>query len=218
MKRLTEMERVDSVSEPTERRGRLFYTKRLAAENQASIYFRDGLEGIRDQAGRREHVERRRQCLGRHRGRLFRRQSCWSMASVTGARTKNSIHLLDVDTRQPLSDKLPLARYMGASLNGKALYYSRIVATGSSAVFSHALGTAADKDVEVLAGSYNGEQLSPLDLVGCHVSENGHWLIVTIAHGVPSTREDILLENLRKPGATLEPLVFGIDSRFQLHH
>ena len=43
--RLTEMQRVDSVTPPTERHGRLFYTKRLAAENQASIYFRDGLEG-----------------------------------------------------------------------------------------------------------------------------------------------------------------------------
>ena len=43
--RLTEMQRVDSVSQPVERHGRLFYTKRLAAENQASIYFRDGLAG-----------------------------------------------------------------------------------------------------------------------------------------------------------------------------
>jgi len=106
---------------------------------------------------------------------------------------------------------------MGASLNGKTLYYSRIITGGSSAVFSHALGTSADKDVEVFAGSYHGEQLGPLDLVGCHISENGHWLIVTIAHGVPSTREDILLKDLRTPGATLEPLIFGIDSRFQLH-
>src|ERR1700757_4876398 len=36
VKRLTELQRVDSVSEPREAHGRLFYTKRLAAENQAS--------------------------------------------------------------------------------------------------------------------------------------------------------------------------------------
>jgi len=134
-----------------------------------------------------------------------------------GGADEESIRLLDVDTKQTLSDELPLARYMGVSLNGKTLFYSRIVASGSSAVFSHALGTSADKDVEVLAGAYNGEELGPLDLVGCRVSENGHWLIVTIGHGVPSTREDVLLRDLRKPGAKLEPLVFGIDSRFQLH-
>jgi prolyl oligopeptidase len=49
------------------------------------------------------------------------------------------------------------------------------------------------------------------------VSDNGHWLVVTIGHGVPPTREDILLEDLRKRGATFEPLVFGVNSRFQLH-
>src|SRR5665213_1143352 len=38
--RLTELSRVDSVSVPREEHGRFFYTKRLAAENQASIYFR----------------------------------------------------------------------------------------------------------------------------------------------------------------------------------
>jgi prolyl oligopeptidase len=134
-----------------------------------------------------------------------------------GGADEETVHLLNVETKQKLNDDLPLARYMGVSLSGNTLYYSKIIASGSSAVFSHDLGSPANKDVEVLAGSYNGMQLGPLDLVGCHVSENGHWLIVTIAHGVPSTREDILLKDLRKPGATLEPLVFGIDSRFQLH-
>jgi len=134
-----------------------------------------------------------------------------------GGADEETIHLLDVDARHTLGDQLPLARYMGVSLGGKTLYYSKSLPSGSSAVFSHALGGVADKDVEVLAGSYHGTQLGPLDLVGCYVSENGHWLIVTIAHGVPSTREDILLEDLRKPGSSLEPLVFGVDSRFQLH-
>jgi len=216
VKRLTEMQRVDSVSEPAERRGRLFYAKRLAAENQASIYFRDTLEGPGIKL-----VDANTLSSDGNASVSIADVSSDGKLLVYGERhggaDEESIRLLDVDTRQTLSDELPLARYMGVSLNGKTLYYSKIIASGSSAVFSHALGTSADKDVEVLAGSYNGEQLGPLDLVGCHVSENGHWLIVTIAHGVPSTREDILLQDLRKPGAKLEPLVFGIDSRFQLH-
>src|ERR1700691_4639541 len=44
VKRLTEMQRVDSVSEPREEHGRLFYTKRLAAETQASIYFQNSAD------------------------------------------------------------------------------------------------------------------------------------------------------------------------------
>jgi prolyl oligopeptidase len=216
VKRLTEMQRVDSVTAPTERHGRLFYTKRLAAENQASIYFRDGLEGPEVKL-----VDAGTLSADGNASVSIADVSSDGKLLVYGERRggadEESIRLLDVDTKRTLSDELPLARYMGVSLNGKTLFYSKIIASGSSAVFSHDLGTTADKDVEVLAGTYHGEQLGPLDLVGCRVSENGHWLIVTIAHGVPSTREDILLKDLRTPGAALEPLVFGIDSRFQLH-
>jgi prolyl oligopeptidase len=216
VKRLTEMQRVDSVSEPREEHGRLFYTKRLAAENQASIYFRNRLEEPEIKL-----VDAATLSADGNASVGIADISSDGKLLVYGERhggaDEETIHLLNVDTKETLSDELPLARYMGVSLSGKTLYYSKILPNGGSAVFSHALGTAADKDVTVFAGSYHGEELGPLDLVGCHVSENGHWLVVTIAHGVPSTREDILLQDLRKPGATLEPLVFGIDSRFQLH-
>jgi len=216
VKRLTEMQRVDSISEPREEHGRLFYTKRLAAENQASIYFRDGLEGAEVKL-----VDAATLSADGNASVSIADISSEGKLLVYGERhggaDEETIHLLNVNTKEKLSDELPLARYMGVSLSGKTLYYSKILPGGGSAVFSHSIGSAADKDVTVLSGSYHGEQLGPLDLVGCHVSENGHWLIVTIAHGVPSTREDILLEDLRQPDAKLEPLVFGIDSRFQLH-
>ncbi|MGA8937651.1 MAG: prolyl oligopeptidase family serine peptidase [Acidobacteriaceae bacterium] len=216
VKRLTELQRVDSVSEPDEEHGRLFYTKRLAAENQASIYFRDGLEGPEVRLV--------------NAGTLSANgNASVGLADVSsdgklliygerhGGADEETIHLLNVDTRQTLSDELPLARYSGFGISGTTLYYARILPNGTAAVFKHALGSASDKDVEIFGGTYNGDTLGPLDLIGCHVSENGHWLVVTIGHGVPSTREDILLEDLRKPDATLQPLVFGINSRFQLH-
>ncbi len=216
VKRLTEMQRVDSVSEPTERHGRLFYTKRLAAENQASIYFRDGLEGAEIKL-----VDAGTLSADGNASVSIADISSDGKLLVYGERhggaDEETIHLLDVDTKQTLSDELPLARYSGFGLSGKTLYYAKILPNGAAAVFQHTLGSSADKDVQIFGGNYNGETLGPLDLIGCHVSENGHWLIVTIGHGVPSTREDILLEDLRKPGAALEPLVFGIDSRFQLH-
>ncbi len=39
-KRMTELSRVDQTGMPQEREGALFFTRRLAAENQASIYMR----------------------------------------------------------------------------------------------------------------------------------------------------------------------------------
>lgn len=216
IKRLTELQRVDSVSEPAEENGRLFYTKRLAAENQASIYFRNSLDGPEVRLVNASTLSADGNAsVGiadvSSDGKLL------TYGERHGGADEESIHLLNVDTRQALSDVLPLARYSGLGISGKTLYYARILPNGAAAVFKHALGTSADKDIQIFGGSYNGEPLGPLDLVGCHVSENGHWLIITIAHGVPSTREDILLQDLRKPDAALQPLVFGINSRFQLH-
>jgi prolyl oligopeptidase len=214
--RLTELSRVDQVGVPMEAHGRFFYTKRLAAENQASIYFREGLDGAEVK-------------LVDAGGLSADGNASVSIADVPsdgkllvygvrhGGADEESVRILDVDAKKDLSDELPLARYSGFGLSGKTLYYAKILPSGGAAVFTHELGTGADKDTQVFGGSYKGETLGPLDLISCRVSDDGRWLVVEIGHGVPSTREDILLQDLRKPGATLEPLVFGVDSRFQLH-
>ncbi len=214
--RLTELSRVDQVSVPMEEHGRFFYTKRLAAENQASIYYRVGLEGAEIKL-----VDAGTLSADGNASVSIADISSDGKVLVYGVRhggaDEETVRVLDVEARKDLSDELPLARYSGFGLSGKTLYYAKILANGGAAVFAHAMGTTADKDVQVFGGSYRGETLGPLDLVGCRASENGHWLVVTIGHGVPSTREDILLQDLRKPGAGLEPLVFGVESRFQLH-
>jgi prolyl oligopeptidase len=214
--RLTELSRVDQVSVPMEAHGRFFYTKRLAAENQASIYFREGLDGAEIKL-----VDAGALSVDGNASVSIADVPSDGKLLVYGVRhggaDEESVRILDVDAKKDLSDELPLARYSGFGLSGKTLYYAKILPSGGAAVFVHELGTGADKDTQVFGGSYKGETLGPLDLISCHVSDDGHWLVVGIGHGVPSTREDILLEDLRKPGATLEPLVFGVDSRFQLH-
>ena len=45
-----------------------------------------------------------------------------------------------------------------------------------------------------LRREYRGKQLGELDLVGVHVTDNQHFLIVSIAHGVPATAKTILVE------------------------
>jgi prolyl oligopeptidase len=216
VKRLTELSRVDSVSEPTEEHGRFFYEKRMAAENQASIYMQSGLDGAQVKL-----VDAASLSADGNASVSIMDISSDGKLLVYGVRhggaDEESVRVLDVDTKKNLSDDLPLARYTGFGLSSKTLYYAKILPSGGSAVFAHELGTATDKDTRVFGGTYRGETLGPLDLVGCRVSENGHWLIVTIAHGVPATRQDILLRDLRTPGAELQPLVYGVNSRFQLH-
>jgi prolyl oligopeptidase len=219
--RLTELQRVDQVSMPQEAGGRFFYSKRLAAENQASIYMRVGLDGAEVKLIDAATLS----ADGNTSIGITDISSDGKLLAYDvrhGGADEGLIRLLDVDTRKTLPDELPLARYSGFGISGKTLFYSRIMpgegtANGPTVVFKHELGTAIEKDSKIFGGTYNGETLTPLDLIGCYVSENGHWLVIEIGHGVPATREDILLQDLRKPGAALQPLVYGVDSRFSLY-
>jgi prolyl oligopeptidase len=219
IKRLTEMTRVDSVSPPSEVHGRFFYSKRLAAENQGSLYYRQGLDGseikIVDAAAMSADGNT---SVGIEDISPDGKTLAYSVRH--GGADEGAIQFMDVDTKKPLSDTLPAARYDGFGFAGKVAYYGKIMPSGSGAIFLHTMGTSADRDLQIFPaadGKYKGETIGPLDLVGVGVSENERWLIVSISHGVPATREDILMQDLKKPGAVLEPLVFGVDSRFSLH-
>ena len=81
-KRLTELSRVDQTGMPQAREGALFFTRRLAEENQASIYMRparykvkgDALAAARRcAADRRAQAEHRRERVGKHRCDLGQR-------------------------------------------------------------------------------------------------------------------------------------------------
>jgi prolyl oligopeptidase len=156
--RLTELQRVDSVSEPIEEHGRLFYTKRLAAENQPSIYFRDGLESPETML-----VNLGTFSADGNASVGIADISSYGKLLVYGVRhggtDEELIHVLDVDARKNLSDELPLARYSGFGLSGKTLYYSKILPNGGATVSKHMLGTAVAKDVQIFGGSYRGEML-----------------------------------------------------------
>jgi len=218
VKRLTELQRVDVVGVPTERHGKFFFSKRLAAENQASIYMRDGLHG----ADVRLIDAGTLSADGNASVGIADLSSDGKLLMYSerhGGADEETVRAFDVATRKDLGDALPLARYSGFGLtdDGKTLYYALTTKAGGGAIFRHAMGTSADKDVQVFGGTYRGETLGPLDLVGARISENGRWLVVTVSHGVPATREDILMEDMRAADPKLEPLVWGVDSRFQLH-
>jgi prolyl oligopeptidase len=57
--------------------------------------------------------------------------------------------------------------------------------------------------------------LGEIDGIGARVTANGHYLVININRGVPAKRVDVLLKDLRTPGAEFVPLVFGVESRFR---
>ena len=224
--RLTELSRVDQTGVPQERGGLLFFTRRLANEDQASIYMRPAnfqvSGGATVQPGDERLIDARKLSRDGNTSLSISALSDKGDLLIYGVRhggaDEQVIHVFDVRRRKDAGDELPLARYRGFGLtaDGRTLFYGKTLKDGSAAVFRHLIGSPSEKDTQVFGGSYNGETLGPLDLIACRVSENGHWLIVTVSHGVPATREGILLKDLRKPDAPFRPLVYGVDSRFQL--
>ena len=208
--------RVDQMSTPVKRGDRYFFSRRLAEENQGSIYMREGLHGadVRLIDGTKMSAD------GNTSVNL---QSISKDGSVliygvrVGGADEAEIHFFDVAARKDRADILPSARYSGVSLapDMKGVYYSKYFLHEGSRVFYHAFGvTGADR--LLLGGTYKGEALGEIDYIGVDVSENGHWLQMEIARGVPAKRVDILLKDLRAPDAPITPLVYGYESRFNL--
>ena len=88
-------------------------------------------------------------------------------------------------------------------------------ATDTVAAAASAGSTSSNSADTLLFGQkFHGETLGQLDLISARVTEDGHYLTVTIERGVPARRVDILTRDLRKPDSPFVQLVWGIDSRF----
>ena len=115
--------------------------------------------------------------------------------------------------RTELPDTLPSARYFGANLSPdqKGVYYSRFTHEGTT-VWFHKFGTPASADAKIFGGEYHGEKLGEMALVSAYVTDNQRYLMINISHGVPATREDILVKDLRKLDSPIVPLVYGVEA------
>jgi prolyl oligopeptidase len=134
-----------------------------------------------------------------------------------GGADEQQVRVLDVKRRVPLPGILKSARYFGVQISPDktGLYYA-VFSHQGTLVYFHRFGALQERDTLVFGKEYRGEKLGELDLIQAGISDNGHYLILTIDRGVPATRQDILLKDLRQPDAPVVPLVYGIDNRFTL--
>jgi prolyl oligopeptidase len=210
--------RTDEMSTPIKRGGRLFFTRRLADENQASIFVREGLR-----APDLKLIDGNTRSADGNTSVTLREVTEDGKLLIYGVRVggadEEELRFFDVDKRADMPDVLPSARYNSAQLSPdrKGIYYSRFFPHEGTRVYYHAFGAGSiDSDPMILGKSYQGEALGEIDGLGARVTENGHWLIVTINRGVPAKRVDVLLKDLRKPDSELAPIVYGYDSRFRV--
>jgi prolyl oligopeptidase len=212
---MTKLLKVDVIGIPVVRGDRYFFSRRLAEENQASIYMRTGLHSKDERlidAGKLSADQN----TSVEMWDLTDDGSLMAYSIRVGGADEMEIHFLNVASRKETGDVLPNARYYGVAVgpDKAGVYYSKFFPHEGSRVFYHRFGTPLETDVMLLGKEYRGEALGEIDGVGVDTTANGHYLVFSIGRGVPAKREDILIKDLRKPDSPIVPLVYGIDSRF----
>jgi prolyl oligopeptidase len=216
---LTRLECVETYSIPIERGGSYFFKKRLADENQGSIYLRHGLHGQDERL-----IDATKLSADQNTSVQINDLSKDGSLLVYGIRAggadEESVHILQIDKNdvarnRDLPDTLPSARYSGVQLapDKQGLYYARFDPSGTL-VFYHKLGSPAASDELVFGKSFEGETLGPMQLIGTEITENERYLMITVVHGVPPKRVDIYVKDLRQPDSKIRPVIHGIDNRF----
>jgi prolyl oligopeptidase len=207
--------KTDFVSVPTRRGDRYFFSKRLADENQGSIYMRVGLHGPDEKLIDASKLSAD-QNTSVNTLNLTEDGSMMAYGVRVGGADEVEVHFIDVATRQATADVMPRARYSGVDISPDktGVYYSKLFPHEGNRVFYHKFGTPLDSDAMILGKEYRGEKLGEIDGVGVRTTPNGHYLVFRIGRGVPATREDILIKDLRVPDSPIVPLVYGIDNRF----
>jgi prolyl oligopeptidase len=211
---LDALENVSDWRMPMERAGNYFFRKRVAGEQQFSIYVRKGWTGKDDRIIDPAKLSREANTSVDIED-VSRDGTLLAYSVRMGGADETSVHVFNVKTGKAMEDELPVARYfsVGFAPDGKSLYYSRNNKEGTL-LYQHFWGSRPSRDVVVFGREFRGEELGKDDLFSSTISDDGHYQFVEIERGVPPRRADIVFRDLTKPGSPFEVLVWGLDSRF----
>ena len=209
----------DAIGAPTHRNGRYFYTRKHKDKEKRVVYWKTGETGAE---------------------KVLLDPNTWSSDGSTGLQgwfvsydgrhvaytvsehnaDETTMKVLEVATGKPTRDELTGTRYGGASWtpDNRGFYYnytppaSDKIAEPERGAYTeiryHKLGSDPAKDTIAHPATGN-----PTWFLSPKVSDDGHWLFVTIDHG-SSGGSDIKFQDLRKRGAGWVTLVEGIDASF----
>jgi prolyl oligopeptidase len=211
---LDALEHVARWSTPIERNGTLFFTKRLAGEEQSSIYIR------RSYTAKDERLIDPAQ-LSRDPNTSVSLSAVSKDGTLLvyglrqGGADETALRVYNVKTGKTLEDELPAGLYRSVVFtpDNSAFFYTIQKRTGTL-LYQHKLGDRPSKDELLFGREFRGETLGPIDLFEASITDDNHYLFVTIDRGVPARRVDIVFKDLTKPNTFFEVLIWGVDSRF----
>jgi prolyl oligopeptidase len=195
---LDDLENVSAADSPLQRGESYFFRKRLAGEQQFSIYVRTGWSGkdkrLVDPAvlSTDPNVSVRIEDVSRD-GKML------AYAVQHGGADESSVHVMNVSTGKTMEDELAAARYTSIVFapDGASLYYARNNKEGTL-LYQHVFGTRNARDTLVFGREFRDEPLTGDDLFGASVTDDGRYLVVEIDRGVPAKRVDIVYREVCK--------------------
>lgn len=213
--RLQQLLGIGVLGTPTGARGRYLYQRREGSTNQPVLYVRDGLEGA-------DRVAIDPNALSAEGTTALD----WYHMSEDGRRLayglsadgseQSVLHVLDLDTLAPLTDRIPHTRACDLAWlpDASGFYYTRYPAPGAvptgeeqyhRAIWFHRLGDAPDADRLV----FTPEEKEHWP--GVSLSDDGRWLVIGVARTFDET--DLYLQDLA-PGGQLVPVAIGEPATF----
>jgi prolyl oligopeptidase len=207
--RLREVLYVETVSPPTRRGNRFFYSRRRADQEKAVIYFREGEQG-------QEQVLIDPNALSPDGSiSLHGYVATLDGKSVAYSLHKNNadygtLRVMNVATRKVSTvDTIEDVRFPGSwTPKGDGFYYSHFATReglspadrlGESVVRFHKLGTDPGKDPVVREKTGDSGRIMFASL-----SRDGHWLILSIGKG--TSANDVYYRDMRQRGGSWLPL------------
>jgi prolyl oligopeptidase len=208
-KRLEALLKVDVETTPIKRGNRYFFSRRLANQDQAVLYVRDGLDGkdlvLVDPSGlSADHTVSVNLMDVARDGKLM------AYGVRQGGEDEVAVQFLDVDAKKDLKDTLPKARYSGLSIkpDNSGFYFTRFGKEGPR-VYYHQFGTEAGADRLLF-----GDGFGPEKIINSALSEDGHYLQITVLYGAAADKTEIYFQDVAA-GGPITPLVNDIEARFR---
>jgi len=207
-KRLMEMYRHESISQPKEENGSYFFMKRGADQDLWSIYVRTGPDGpdellVDPQPLSPDHTTSVTLEGASQDGKFV------AYGVRRGGEDETEIHVFDVTSGHDLPDRLPRALYLGLSWekDGRAFYYTRAQRDVGKRIYRHVLRTDPAQDTEIFGKGYG-----PDVWVSPYASRDGRYLLATVQKGWQSS--ELFLQDLAGHGP-FRSLTAGIAARFE---
>jgi prolyl oligopeptidase len=213
--RLTDLMSIGTISAPQIGGKNYFYTKREGSQNQPVLFVREGVHG-------EDHALVDVNQLAADGTVALD----WWVPSEDGkylaygtspsGSEMSTLHVIETATGKLLPDTIERTRAASIAwmLDDSGFYYTRYPTKGDVAegqevyyrhVFYHALGSDPAKDPLIF-----GKDLGPEDWPEVDLSNDGHWLLITVAQGW--TKSDLYVQDLR-PGADRKPPVRITDDK-----